>query len=150
VFDFLKGAATGQNTGFTPEYMSSARGEAIDNAGRTQREYQRVATQGPGAKRITGGVTSGAQQRLQERAIGQGLTLRSEALRDLGLRNEILKKQEQWQGVQGMQDFLNSERNQANWLYQNPTMNQYNADVATNEAIRQWKSNQIMSWKSIG
>lgn len=138
----------GIGTGFSPEGMSKLEGQAIDDSAMAQREYQRMF--GQQTSRGTGAVTSGSAQRLQERALNTGFTLRSQAMRDIGIRNEVLKRQDQQFGLSGLQGFLNSERNQANYIYGTQDLGQYDADVKINEAIRSWKESQRKGWINVG
>lgn len=149
IYDYYSTRAQGKDLGWSDETLGTLRGEAVDQSAQAQREYQRVAGQSPYTSRGTGGVYSGQAQKMQERAVSQGLTLKSQALRDISLRNEILKKTEQAESVQGLQGFLNSERNQANQLY-NYQYKQFQYDDSINQAINAWKTSQRQGWINVG
>lgn len=149
IYDFYSSRAKGENTGFSNEQLSTMRGEAIDTAAQGQKELQRVASSSPYTSRGTGAVVSGAAQKAQERAVSTGLTLKSNALRDISLRNEILKKTEQAEAVSGLQGFLNSERAQAQQLYNN-AYQQFQYYDKINQAINDWKTRQRQGWINVG
>lgn len=149
IYDYYATRAKGENTGFSETQLTGMRGEAIDQAAQSQKEFQRISASSPYSRRGTGGVYAGSAQKMQERAVSEGLTLRSNALRDISLRNEILKKTEQESAVAGLNAFLSSERQEAARMY-GYQLEQFKYDDAINQAISAWKSRQKTGWIDAG
>lgn len=108
--------AGGQDVGFTEEDLGQMRGEAIDETARMTNE---LVSRGMAGRYLTGGQSTGGMNRLREKALTTGLMARSQAMRDISIRNAVLKRQETWQGITGLHQFLNDERLQAQRLFSN-------------------------------
>jgi hypothetical protein len=106
--DFYSTRARGENTGFNPEDMATMEGQAQDHSTRNMNEAIR---RGGASRRVgTGGTYSGGRDVMRDEAIRGGLEYRSNAMRDIAVRNAVQKHTDQWQGAAGLGNFLNSER----------------------------------------
>lgn len=103
------GRAAGKDVGFAPEDLGTMKAEAIDTS---TGEMNEALRRGLAARRITGpgGMTTGGAARLHERSLLSGLQSRSKAMRDVAIKNAVLKRQEQQQGITGLHNFLTTER----------------------------------------
>jgi len=102
--------AAGKDVGFETGDIRTMRAQAIDEAQRVGGELER---RGMAGRRMTGGVTTGGMARLREKGILSTQLARSDALRDIAIRNAVLKRTETWEGVLGLDKFLQSERSDA-------------------------------------
>jgi len=99
--------AAGEGVGFSQADLGQMRGRAIDEAQRVGGELER---RGMAGRRLGGGVTTGGTARLREKGILATQLARSQSLRDIAIRNAVLKRTETWEGVLGLDKFLQSER----------------------------------------
>lgn len=102
--------AGGKDVGFDPGDLGIMRAQAIDESQRVGGVLER---RGMAGRRTTGGLTTGGTNRLREKGILATQLARSQSLRDIALRNAVLKREETWQGVLGLDKFLQSEREDA-------------------------------------
>ena len=107
--------AEGKDVGFDEGDMSVMKGQAIDESARVGNELER---RGMAGRRSTGGVTTGGTNRIRDKAILATQLARTQSLRDIAIRNSVLKRQETWQGIRGLHDFLNTERRHALSLWE--------------------------------
>jgi hypothetical protein len=107
--DVLSNRAQGKDVGFAPEDLATMRSSAVDEGNRQTNELVR---RGLAARRLVGaeGMGTGGAQRLHERAIATGEESRSKAIKDIGIKNALLKRQEQQAGLSGLQGFTTAER----------------------------------------
>lgn len=110
VHGFYSKRVKGDDLGFSPEDMSTMRAEAIDQAGSSSKELSRIA--GAGHRTRTGGMETGGTGRIQRASVGQFLLSRSKAMRDVAIKNAVIKRQEQSAAAEGLQGFLSGERQQ--------------------------------------
>lgn len=115
IYNFYSPRLKGENLGFAPEDLSLMKGEAIDTSTHGFNETMR---RGMAGRQLTGGLTQGGVNTLRENALSTGLQARSNAVRDIGIRNAVLKQQQQWQAASGMQNFLGAERANAGNVFQ--------------------------------
>lgn len=126
--------ARGEGVGFTPEDLSTMKAQETDQQVRSANEYQNRSMAG---RRMTGGVTSGGTNRIRDRALLQTGVAKSQALRDIAIRNAVLKREETWQGIQGLDSFLQNERGEA-WRktsYESQRTGDYNANQRYGQEI---------------
>lgn len=108
IYDFYSPRMRGENTGYSEEDLNIMKGQAQDYSTRQMKEAIRrgAAARRPG----TGGTWSGGRDTMRDEAIRGGLEFRSNAMRDIAVRNAVLKHQDEWNATQGMGTFLNNER----------------------------------------
>lgn len=148
LYGTLTKRVAGKDVGFAPEDIRTMRGEAIEQAGLAGREFERRAMAGRQAQ--TGAITRGGMARVREQAIGTSLALRSKALRDISIRNAVLKREEQAAAIPQMQTFLAQERGEAMSRYTKTVLPAFQYNVAVNEAIRKHKEEQLAGWIDMG
>lgn len=102
--------AKGEGVGFTPEDLSTMKAQETDQAVRGANE---VYSRSMAGRRGTGGVSTGGTNRIRDRALLATSVAKSQALRDIGIRNAVLKREETSQGIQGLDSFLQNERGEA-------------------------------------
>lgn len=145
IYEFYEPRTRGEGTGYSEEDLSTMKGQAIDQSTRVGSELER---RGAAGRRLGyGGTTTGGTNVMREKAIQTGLEYRSNALRDIAIKNAVQKHQDQWNAASGLQSFLNSERQTAlsQWIGQVPMYNtQNNTDAATGTAAAS-NSNQMWS-----
>lgn len=114
LFDTYSNRAAGKDVGFSEEDLTSMKGQAIDDSALHRREMRRQGfasnTDLSRTNKGTTGTSTLGAQRFKEREISSSLMIRSKALRDVAIRNAVLKRQEQSEGIQGLSNFLNDER----------------------------------------
>lgn len=110
LYDTYSSQARGEGVGFTPEDLSTMKAQETDQAVRGANETYSRSMAG---RRGTGGVTTGGTNRIRDRALLATSVAKSQSLRDIGIRNAVLKREETMQGIQGLDDFLQSERGEA-------------------------------------
>lgn len=129
LYNFYEPRARGENTGYAPEDLKIMETQAQDHSTRNMNEAIR---RGAAGRRVgTGGTYSGGRDVMRDEAIRTGLEYRSNAMRDIAVRNAVQKHTDQWQGAAGLGNFLNSERSHAisKWTganQQNQIAYQYN------------------------
>jgi len=114
LFQTYSGRARGEDVGFAEEDLGTMRAEAIDQAKLVERE---LSSRGMRGRKTTGAVTTGGQATLREKSILGGLQARSQSLRDIAIRNAVLKRTEQSEGIQGLFNFLGAERSEAHNIF---------------------------------
>lgn len=110
LYDTYSSRARGEGVGFTPEDLSTMKAQETDQAVRGANETYSRSMAG---RRGTGGVTTGGTNRIRDRALLATSVAKSQSLRDIGIRNAVLKREETMQGIQGLDGFLQSERGEA-------------------------------------
>lgn len=111
IYEFYEPRTRGENLGYSKEDLSTMQGQAIDQSTRVGSELER---RGSAGRRLGyGGTTTGGTNVMREKAIQTGLEYRSNALRDIAIKNAVQKHQDQWNAASGLQNFLNAERSNA-------------------------------------
>jgi len=110
LFQTYSRRAAGKDVGFDPGELATMRSQAIDEAQRVGSVLER---RGMAGRKMTGGLTTGGISRLREKGILATQLARSDSLRDIALRNAVLKREETWQGIGGLDKFLQNERTDA-------------------------------------
>lgn len=111
IYNFYDPRIKGEKTGYSEEDLGTMKSQAIDQSTRVGSELER---RGSAGRRLGyGGTSTGGTSNLREKAIQTGLEYRSNALRDIAIKNAVQKHQDQWNAATGMQNFLNSERTNA-------------------------------------
>jgi len=125
LFNFYDPRVKGENLGFADEDLKTMQGQAQDYSTRNMNEAIRRG--GASRRAGTGGTWTGGRDVMRDESIRSGLEYRSNAMRDIAVRNAVMKHQDQWNAASGMGNFLNNERAQANNLW---TGNRQNAQQA--------------------
>jgi hypothetical protein len=134
ISNFYTPRIQGKQTGFEKGDLDLMRQDAQDQSTRAMNSL--IKQQMAGA-RIPGGLSTGGQQAIRERAMRTGLESRSQAIRDIGIKNAVLKHQDQWNAASGLQGFLNSERAEAQNIWAGNRAN----------AMAQWQSD-MTGWQA--
>lgn len=108
LFNFYDPRVRGENLGYADEDLKTMEGQAQDYSTRQMNEA--IKRGAAGRRRGTGGTYSGGRDVMRDEAIRGGLEYRSNAMRDIAVRNSVLKHQDQWNAASGMGTFLNNER----------------------------------------
>lgn len=108
IYDFYSPRIKGEKTGYGADDLKIMEGQAQDFSTRNMNEAIRRGA--AGRRRGTGGTWTGGRDTMRDEAIRGGLEYRSNAMRDIAVRNAVLKHQDQWNATQGMGTFLNNER----------------------------------------
>jgi len=114
LYKTYSGRARGEDVGFGKEDLGTMRAEAIDQAKLVERE---LSSRGLRGRRSTGATTTGGAATLREKSILGGLQARSQSLRDIAIRNAVLKRKEQSEGISGLFGFLGAEREEAHNIF---------------------------------
>lgn len=137
--------ARGEGVGYTPEDLSTMKAQETDQQVRSANEYQNRSMAG---RRMTGGVSTGGTNRIRDRALLQTGVAKSQALRDIAIRNAVLKREETWQGIQGLDAFLQNERGEA-WRktsYEADRTRDYNENQRYGQSITNQNRSVYNSW----
>lgn len=111
IYGFYEPRVRGEKLGFSDEDLGTMRGQAQDYSTRQMNEAIR---RGGSARRAgTGGTWSGGRDVMRDEAIRGGLEYRSNAMRDIAVRNAVLKHDDQWNAAAGLGNFLGNERSHA-------------------------------------
>lgn len=111
LYGFLEPRVRGENLGYSKEDLGIMEGQAQDYSTRQMNEAIR---RGASARRSgTRGTYSGGRDIMRDEAIRGGLEYRSNAMRDIAVRNAVQKSQDQWNAVSGLGNFLGNERSHA-------------------------------------
>lgn len=111
LYGFYEPRVRGEKLGFSEEDLGTMRGQAQDYSTRQMNEAIR---RGGSARRAgTGGTWTGGRDVMRDEAIRGGLEYRSNAMRDIAVRNAVLKHDDQWNAATGLGNFLGNERNHA-------------------------------------
>lgn len=148
LYGFYEPRVRGENLGYSQEDLGTMTAQAEDQATRQSNELIR---RGSAGRRLGyGGTSTGGQNRLREQAIQTGLEYRSNAMRDIAIKNAVQKHQDQWNAATGLQNFLNAERSNAlsRWT---GDIYQYNSGYGIDSSAQTAKnaqSNQL--WSTAG
>lgn len=108
LYDFYDPRIKGEQTGYSEDDMKIMRNQAQDYSTRNMNEAIR---RGASARRAgTRGTWTGGRDVMRDEAIRGGLEYRSNAMRDIAVRNAVQKHQDQWNAAAGMGNFLGNER----------------------------------------
>lgn len=111
LYDFLEPRVRGEKLGYGEDDLETMRTEAQDYSTRQMNEAIR---RGAAARRTgTGGTWTGGRDVMRDEAIRTGLEYRSNAMRDIAVRNAVQKHSDQWNAVSGLGNFLGNERSHA-------------------------------------
>lgn len=108
LYNFFEPRVRGENLGFSDSDLGVMKTQAQDYSTRQMNEAIRRGA--AGRRRGTGGTYSGGRDILRDEAIRGGLEYRSNAMRDIAVRNAVQKKQDQEYAVSGLGNFLGNER----------------------------------------
>ena len=115
LFNFYDSRANGQNLGYSPSDLNTMYAQTTDQSTNDINESMRL---GQAGQLMSGGVTTGGTQEVNNQAINSGLAYRSSALNDVAIQNATLKQSEQYQAAAGLQGFLNNERSNQFQIWQ--------------------------------
>lgn len=111
IYDFYEPRTRGEKTGYSQEDLSTMNAQVEDA---TTRNANEMVRRGAAGRRLGyGGTSTGGTNRVREQAIQSGLEYRSNAMRDIAIKNAVQKHQDQWNAAGGLQNFLNAERSHA-------------------------------------
>jgi len=108
IYGFYEPRVRGENLGFSKEDLGTMESQAQDHSTRMMNEAIRRGASGRRAG--TGGTWTGGRDTMRDEAIRGGLEYRSNAVRDIAVRNAVLKHQDQWNAASGLGNFLGNER----------------------------------------
>lgn len=111
IFDFYDPRIKGEKLGYAKEDLDIMEGQAQDHATRNMNEA--ISRGAAGRRQGTGGTWTGGRDVMRDDAINKGLEYRSNAMRDIAVRNAVLKHNDQWNAAAGMGNFLGNERSHA-------------------------------------
>lgn len=108
LYSFYEPRTRGENLGYSREDLGIMESQAQDYSTRMMNEAIR---RGASARRRgTGGTWTGGRDIMRDEAIRAGLEYRSNAMRDIAVRNAVQKHTDQWNAASGLGTFLNNER----------------------------------------
>lgn len=129
VHNFYDRRTKGADLGYSTEDLGTMNAQAIDNATHEGNELSRRV--GGATSSRSGGMNTGGGDRLQRQGVGQMLSSRSAAMRDIAIKNAVLKHDDQWDAASGLNTFNQNERAQQGRRFQGERVKVgYDADVA--------------------
>lgn len=114
LFSTLQDRVAGKNVGYSPEDMATMNAQAVDQSAQAGNEFLNRSMAG---RQNTGGVSTGGTNVVRDKALMYAGGLKSNALRDVAIKNAVQKRQEINAAIPQEQTFLGAERDQANTLY---------------------------------
>jgi hypothetical protein len=133
LFSTLQNRVAGRDVGFAPEDVVTMNQQAIDESAKASNE---MINKGMAGRNQTGGVTKGSTNLLREKAILGGGQLRSNALRDVAIKNAVQKRLEVNAAIPQEQTFLTGERKEAHDITDDAyrkAIGVYNAELGNKE-----------------
>jgi hypothetical protein len=133
LYSTLSNRVAGRDVGYSPEDLATMNSQAVDQSAKAGNDVMARTMAG---RQNTGGVTTGGTNLTREKTAQYASGLQSQAMRDVAINNAVLKRQEQGAAISGEQGFLNSERANAQNIYEDKyqkAMGTYGADLATKQ-----------------